>query len=340
MSEIVNVKVTSIEANPMRRLAEYPYSETKIEALRASIRDVGLWEGVIARKVGHRYQIAFGHHRIEAQRREKGEDSRVPLIVRDLSDKEMLGFMGRENLEDYNADFLCMLESWEAACDFHGGDPRQIKQDVEIAKLLGWTSLRKRDGLPMINETAAACSNAKRLIDQGYIKKEKLAGLTVSNAREICQHIAHQHERLEAMAKHTKRPAAETETAKKILANSGERVAESVRAGKTAVKDIRGAIDFDAYEHAKETKAQAPLFSQFIKRLTSDLAEMLHSDRAAEKLEQIKDNLANIELEEDAKGVDLVSLECAHLAKRSDKWSRAMVVPAKKIAQLRAVSKK
>lgn len=33
--------------------------------------------------------------------------------------------MGRENLEDYNADFLVMLESWEAAEGFIGGELRQ-----------------------------------------------------------------------------------------------------------------------------------------------------------------------------------------------------------------------
>ena len=37
------------------------------------------------------------------------------MVVRDLDDKQMLQFMGRENGEDYNADFLVMLEIWEAA---------------------------------------------------------------------------------------------------------------------------------------------------------------------------------------------------------------------------------
>ena len=27
-------------------------------------------------------------------------------------------FMGRENMEDYNADFLCMLETWHAGVEF------------------------------------------------------------------------------------------------------------------------------------------------------------------------------------------------------------------------------
>jgi hypothetical protein len=33
----------------------------------------------------------------------------VPLIIRDLTDEEMVGFMGRENMEDFNSDFLVML---------------------------------------------------------------------------------------------------------------------------------------------------------------------------------------------------------------------------------------
>jgi hypothetical protein len=50
-----------------------------------------------------RFQIAFGHHRVEAARRRGLKQ--VPLIVRDLSDGDMLRFMGRENGEDYSTQF-------------------------------------------------------------------------------------------------------------------------------------------------------------------------------------------------------------------------------------------
>jgi len=62
----------------------------------------------------------------------------VALIIRDLTDEEMVGFMGRENMEDFNSDFLVQLNAWEAATKLKttlvGVD--KIKP-IEIARLLG-----------------------------------------------------------------------------------------------------------------------------------------------------------------------------------------------------------
>ena len=179
MAKLFNVPMDAIDANPFRRLGDYPYVEDKINALKRSIEDVGLWEGVISRKKDNRYEIAFGHHRIEAARQlgEKG----VPMIVRELDDEQMLKFMGRENMEDYNADFLTMLETWEAAVKF--GDGRlESSEPLEIATLLGWLD---KAGVRM-SPTAAACAAASGLIQGSYIKREALSGLTVKEAREIC----------------------------------------------------------------------------------------------------------------------------------------------------------
>lgn len=52
-----------------------------------------------------------------------------------------IGFMGRENGEDYGSEFLVMLNTWEAAIKFllpQGSKNRP----VDIARLLGWTLLR------------------------------------------------------------------------------------------------------------------------------------------------------------------------------------------------------
>jgi hypothetical protein len=56
--------------------------------------------------------------------------------------------MGRENLEDYTADFLVMLESWEAAVVF-AGRARQTSEPTDIAAILGW--VRKEDRSPQRN---------------------------------------------------------------------------------------------------------------------------------------------------------------------------------------------
>jgi ParB-like chromosome segregation protein Spo0J len=101
-----------------RPRADFLDNPAKLEALQHSIEGVGLWEGIIGRRVGNRVQLDFGHHRIEAARR--AGLTAIPIIIRDLNDEDMLRFLGRENLEDYNADFLVMLETWEAASEYCG----------------------------------------------------------------------------------------------------------------------------------------------------------------------------------------------------------------------------
>jgi hypothetical protein len=52
-------------------------------------------------------------------------------------------------MEDYNADFLTMIETWEAAAIF-GSPANQLRQPIEIAKLLGWVSSRSQGGDPRL----------------------------------------------------------------------------------------------------------------------------------------------------------------------------------------------
>ena len=80
-SAIEQIPIGDIDANPFRRLGAYPYVESKLETLMRSIAEIGLWEGIIARRKGNRYEIAFGHHRLEAQRRLKNT-THVPVIIR------------------------------------------------------------------------------------------------------------------------------------------------------------------------------------------------------------------------------------------------------------------
>jgi hypothetical protein len=66
--------------------------------------------------------------------------------------------MGRENMEDYNADFLCMLETWEAAVKFRSPTGERKAQPIEIARLLGWTlpSTGRSAGTPAMSDTPPA----------------------------------------------------------------------------------------------------------------------------------------------------------------------------------------
>ena len=68
------------------------------------------WSGIDLFGKSRGCEIAFGHHRLEAARRLG--IGKVPLITDDLSNQQMLQFMGRENGEDYSAEFLVMLNTW------------------------------------------------------------------------------------------------------------------------------------------------------------------------------------------------------------------------------------
>jgi len=332
-SEIVNVKLSSIEANPMRQTGKYPFVERKIEALKASIRDVGLWEGMIARKKSGTYQLAFGHHRWHAAKKQLGTDARIPLIVRDLSDEQMVQFMGRENLEDYNADFLIMLESWEAGVKYlTSAGPRQNLEVVEIARLLGWL-----DEIGKSNHTARACSNTSRLIKGGYLTLDDVRGLSVDAVGALTGRVVAQHEMLERMAKATQRPAREVEVAKRVSGRAGRQVAKDVRAGNIAPREIRGRVDVAAFQGSRTAKP-TPLFAMFGKSLVDQIAKVCQGDVIHEKFLQIQKSLNMIELPEDVQTVQRVALACTHAAERFMKWEKVFTNPKTKVVSFKALT--
>ncbi len=67
----------------------------------------------------------------------------------------MLQFMERENMADYNADFLTMLETWDAAVQHLESRDGEAEQPVDIAILLGWTQARTDSDRPQMNRTRA-----------------------------------------------------------------------------------------------------------------------------------------------------------------------------------------
>src|SRR4051794_9494322 len=92
MDHIETVPLSKVRPNPHRDLSTYPWVEEKLTQLMRSIGDVGFWTGVIARKTDDGYELAFGHHRIEAARRLGLNE--VPLVIKALDDRQMLQLMG------------------------------------------------------------------------------------------------------------------------------------------------------------------------------------------------------------------------------------------------------
>ena len=333
-SKVTRVSADRLAHNPHRNLAAYPFVERKIEALMRSFTDVGMWEGVIARPAGDTYEIAFGHHRVEAARR-LGVD--VPLIVRDLTDEQMIQFMGRENLEDYNADFLCMLESWRAAQVFLSGHGRKNAQPVEIANLLGWASRDDRNNSWRLNNTAEACASASKLIDGGWVSNEELRGLAVKSVREICARAVSRMEQIEKVAKQQQLPARDVDVAKRQVSKAIKKTSEDVREGRIPARDVRSEVDVNTYRFSKQVKRPSPLFATFGAALADSIDKMLVSDSASSRLQAIAESVGIIEREEDLETIRRVDFALSELERRPGMWRKKITPTKEKVVQLKAL---
>jgi ParB/RepB/Spo0J family partition protein len=353
MAEIEIVSITSIDPNPLRRLAIYPYNSNKLEALQRSIEGVGLWEGIIGRRVGNRVQLAFGHHRIEAARR--AGLTTIPIIIRDLTDEEMLKFLGRENLEDYNADFLVMLETWEAASEYCGARARAVNKSsdlIDIAKILGWVKVERSShgrgaegkvvNAVRTNDTAEGCHAAATLIAGGHLQRENLVGLTVRAARELCQGIMAEHALIEQLGKLHKSSEREIKQAKNYANKTAEGIADDLRKGNINTKEVRGEISGRSFSSARKAKNASPYLHLVGPKLIAAISKLAKGDKLNKKFHDIKKSLDRFEIKktDDLEIIKRIANECGYASNRFDEWERIFTEPRMKIVPLKAIEKK
>jgi hypothetical protein len=342
MSHTETVSLSKVRPNPHRDLDTYPWIEDKLAQLMRSIEDVGFWAGIIGRQADDGYELAFGHHRVEAARRLGMAE--VPLIVEDLDDQRMLQFMGRENGEDYSADFLVMLNTWEGAVNFIANSRKKARSDATASKtplrtaaLLGWTSLHV-DGGQRMKDVATACSAAYALIKGGYMSRSDLVGLSIRDARDVVVRSQERVEQLEKIGRREGRDPKQTRQAQDMIGKAARITARDTREGRIAARDIRSSVDLNAMRVAGTEKERlAPLFSVFGQSLCDSVARMLNTDSAAERINEIGKALGSIEQEEDHTILRKLHHELDELAHRTQRAKRRTtpnkVVPLKAIEQ-------
>jgi len=331
MSKIKSIPITELNPNHNRHLADYPWNESKVKALQHSIEDVGMWESIIAREIDGQYEMAFGHHRLEAAKR--AGLKKVPVIVKALTDKQMLQYMGRENGEDYSTDYLVMLNTWDGAVRYFAH--AQIKsQPVDVARLLGWTRLDNK-GFDVMSYVAKACNAGHKMIAGGYINRDDLSGMSVRSASDIVSRAVSRMEAIDKAAKATSRPAKEAEHAKKMVAKGAVATAKQVQSGEIAKKDIKANVDANAYKAAVSSKVKdSPLFSTFGQSLSDRINKMLATDSTSEQLSEIAQHASSVVMAEDTATLDRIQFELEQLGKRTEAWSKKIVPTKTKVVSI------
>lgn len=240
MSQRRTFKVSEIQPNPFRKIDSYPFHPEKIETLRESIRNTGFWDNVVARiNEDGEPEIAYGHHRMEAVKKELGPDAEVELILRDLSDDDMLRIMARENMEEWGTSVWVEMETVKSAVEAYAegrihlpqvpenvpdaqrryapgfakgsadGDDDRAYTATSLAKFLGWTQ-RDRGRVRESGAVEIALA-ALEMVEAGVLDEDDLRGLTREAAKEAIRGARRVKRRKEEAAKFHEQQAEEAE---------------------------------------------------------------------------------------------------------------------------------
>lgn len=106
---MVQIPLREIHANPYRDFDLHPIDQVQVERLKASINADGFWSSVTARKAADGYEVAYGHHRIEAAK-SLGLDT-VPIEVRELDDWQMVRMLASENATQRGSTSAACLDA-------------------------------------------------------------------------------------------------------------------------------------------------------------------------------------------------------------------------------------
>lgn len=103
------LELSKIVPNPWRDFELYPIDSDQVDRLVRSIGSTGFWVGVQVRRRGKVYQLAAGHHRVEAAR--KSGLTNVNAEVLDLDDDQMLRILTAENATQHVNNAAASLDA-------------------------------------------------------------------------------------------------------------------------------------------------------------------------------------------------------------------------------------
>lgn len=140
-NEIKNLDLDSITPNPFqpRRV----FDSTHLEELAQSIKDFGVLQPILVRKIGTGYELVAGERRFRAS--QLAGLKTIPAIVKNLSDKEIAEMALIENLQREDLNYFEEAEGYAKLMKEFG-----ITQD-EIAKRMGKSQSTIANKLRLLN---------------------------------------------------------------------------------------------------------------------------------------------------------------------------------------------
>jgi ParB family chromosome partitioning protein len=123
--------VLSLPIEAVERSGTQPrkrFDEQRLEELAASIREVGVVEPILVRRVGGRYRLVAGERRWRAAQRAGLKE--IPAIQRDVSDLEAFEIALVENLQRADLNAIEEAEAYEVLVREHGLTQEEVAEKV------------------------------------------------------------------------------------------------------------------------------------------------------------------------------------------------------------------
>jgi len=125
--EAIMLPVEGLTANPNQ--PRKTFNEDGLEELAASIRENGVLQPILVRRVDDEYQIVAGERRVRAAR--MAEIDEIPALVCTLAEAESMRVALLENIQRENLDPIEEAEAYKAIMDHYGAS------HGELAVMLG-----------------------------------------------------------------------------------------------------------------------------------------------------------------------------------------------------------
>ena len=172
------IAIAAITPNP--RQPRQTFDEESLDELAASIREVGLLQPVVVRKIipGH-YELIMGERRWRASQRAALD--RVPAIVRDASDDELLRDALIENLHREQLNALEEAAAYQQLLDDFGATHEELAGRVGRSRPHISNTLRLLNLPPAVQKRVAA----------GVLSAGHARALLAMDSSQAQEHMAH-----------------------------------------------------------------------------------------------------------------------------------------------------
>jgi ParB family chromosome partitioning protein len=127
---VMEVEISSIQPNPFQPRKEW--SREEIESLARSISSQGILQPLVVRRHGGEYQLIAGERRLRAAR--EADLKRVPVIVREADDEQMLALALVENIQRRDLGPVEKAEAFRRLSEEFGLTQQQMADRVGMSR--------------------------------------------------------------------------------------------------------------------------------------------------------------------------------------------------------------